>query len=131
MIDLAVETGIPDLATNVDSYLYGHPKAAGSLWEQGQFRGQMEAGRPARASMPGLRPKREAGEAGSRGERYVLSRLQPAFRFPRSPGIDARTGGYAAPSSPRIATASSSARASMVTCSGPSIMMRARGSVPL
>ncbi|HEX4955052.1 MAG TPA: hypothetical protein VF017_16810 [Thermoanaerobaculia bacterium] len=24
--DLAVETGIPDLATNVDHYLYGHPK---------------------------------------------------------------------------------------------------------
>jgi hypothetical protein len=28
MIDLAVETGIPDLATNVDRYLYGHPKAS-------------------------------------------------------------------------------------------------------
>lgn len=27
MADLAVETGIPDLATNVDHYLYGHPKA--------------------------------------------------------------------------------------------------------
>jgi hypothetical protein len=27
MMDLAVETGIPDLATNVDHYLYGHPKA--------------------------------------------------------------------------------------------------------
>jgi hypothetical protein len=25
--ELAVETGIPDLATNVDHYLYGHPKA--------------------------------------------------------------------------------------------------------
>ncbi|MEA2603684.1 MAG: hypothetical protein QOF89_4676 [Acidobacteriota bacterium] len=25
--DLAVETGIPDLATNIDYYLYGHPKA--------------------------------------------------------------------------------------------------------
>jgi hypothetical protein len=25
--DLAVETGIPDLATNIDHYLYGHPKA--------------------------------------------------------------------------------------------------------
>jgi hypothetical protein len=25
--DLAVETGIPDLATNIDAYLYGHPKA--------------------------------------------------------------------------------------------------------
>jgi hypothetical protein len=24
--DLAVDTGIPDLATNVDHYLYGHPK---------------------------------------------------------------------------------------------------------
>ncbi len=23
---LAVETGIPDLATNIDHYLYGHPK---------------------------------------------------------------------------------------------------------
>jgi hypothetical protein len=28
MIDLAVETGIPDLATNVDHYLYAHPKAS-------------------------------------------------------------------------------------------------------
>jgi hypothetical protein len=28
MTDLAVETGIPDLATNVDHYLYGHPKAS-------------------------------------------------------------------------------------------------------
>ena len=28
MADLAVETGIPDLATNVDHYLYGHPKVA-------------------------------------------------------------------------------------------------------
>ena len=27
MAELAVETGIPDLATNVDHYLYGHPKA--------------------------------------------------------------------------------------------------------
>lgn len=27
MAELAVETGIPDLATNVDPYLYGHPKA--------------------------------------------------------------------------------------------------------
>jgi hypothetical protein len=27
MADLAVETGIPDLATNVDHYLDGHPKA--------------------------------------------------------------------------------------------------------
>jgi hypothetical protein len=27
MTDLAVETGIEDLATNVDHYLYGHPKA--------------------------------------------------------------------------------------------------------
>ncbi len=26
MTELAVETGIPDLATNVDHYLYGHPK---------------------------------------------------------------------------------------------------------
>ncbi len=26
MSELAVETGIPDLATNVDHYLYGHPK---------------------------------------------------------------------------------------------------------
>jgi hypothetical protein len=26
MGDLAVETGIPDLATNIDHYLYGHPK---------------------------------------------------------------------------------------------------------
>lgn len=25
--DLAVETGIPDLAANIDHYLYGHPKA--------------------------------------------------------------------------------------------------------
>lgn len=24
--DLAMETGIPDLATNIDHYLYGHPK---------------------------------------------------------------------------------------------------------
>jgi hypothetical protein len=27
MLDLAVDTGIPDLATNIDHYLYGHPKA--------------------------------------------------------------------------------------------------------
>lgn len=27
MADLAVETGIQDLATNIDHYLYGHPKA--------------------------------------------------------------------------------------------------------
>ena len=27
MADLAVETGVRDLATNVDHYLYGHPKA--------------------------------------------------------------------------------------------------------
>ena len=27
MAELAIETGIPDLATNVDHYLYGHPKA--------------------------------------------------------------------------------------------------------
>ncbi len=27
MAELAVETGIPDLATNIDHYLYGHPKA--------------------------------------------------------------------------------------------------------
>ncbi len=26
MSELAVETGIPDLATNIDHYLYGHPK---------------------------------------------------------------------------------------------------------
>lgn len=26
MSDLAVETGIRDLATNIDHYLYGHPK---------------------------------------------------------------------------------------------------------
>jgi hypothetical protein len=26
MGELAMETGIPDLATNVDHYLYGHPK---------------------------------------------------------------------------------------------------------
>ena len=28
MVDIAVETGIPDLATNVDQHLYGHPKAS-------------------------------------------------------------------------------------------------------
>jgi hypothetical protein len=28
MLDLAVETGIPDLATNIDHYLYAHPKAS-------------------------------------------------------------------------------------------------------
>lgn len=27
MADLAVETGLSDLATNADHYLYGHPKA--------------------------------------------------------------------------------------------------------
>lgn len=27
MTSLAVETGIPDLATNIDHYFYGHPKA--------------------------------------------------------------------------------------------------------
>jgi hypothetical protein len=26
MPELAVDTGIPDLATNIDHYLYGHPK---------------------------------------------------------------------------------------------------------
>lgn len=26
MGDLAVETGVPDLAVNIDHYLYGHPK---------------------------------------------------------------------------------------------------------
>ena len=26
MTDLAVDTGIEDLATNIDHYLYGHPK---------------------------------------------------------------------------------------------------------
>ena len=26
MADLAIDTGIPDLATNHDHYLYGHPK---------------------------------------------------------------------------------------------------------
>jgi hypothetical protein len=26
MAELAIETGIPDLATNVDHYLYAHPK---------------------------------------------------------------------------------------------------------
>lgn len=26
MSDLVVDTGIPDLATNIDHYLYGHPK---------------------------------------------------------------------------------------------------------
>lgn len=26
MTDLSVETGIPDLASNIDHYLYGHPK---------------------------------------------------------------------------------------------------------
>lgn len=26
MTDLAIETGIPDLAVNIDHYLYGHPK---------------------------------------------------------------------------------------------------------
>ena len=26
MAELAVDTGIPDLATNLDHYLYGHPK---------------------------------------------------------------------------------------------------------
>jgi len=28
MADLAIETGIPDLAVNIDHYLYGHPKVA-------------------------------------------------------------------------------------------------------
>jgi hypothetical protein len=28
MVELAVETGISDLATNADHYLYGHPKAS-------------------------------------------------------------------------------------------------------
>jgi hypothetical protein len=27
MAELAVDTGIPDLATNIDHYLYGHPRA--------------------------------------------------------------------------------------------------------
>ena len=28
MGELAVDTGIPDLATNADHYLYGHPKVS-------------------------------------------------------------------------------------------------------
>ena len=28
MTELAVDTGITDLATNIDHYLYGHPKAS-------------------------------------------------------------------------------------------------------
>ncbi len=28
MTELAVDTGIPDLATNIDHYLYGHPRAS-------------------------------------------------------------------------------------------------------
>lgn len=28
MAELAVDTGIPDLALNMDHYLYGHPKVA-------------------------------------------------------------------------------------------------------
>jgi hypothetical protein len=28
MVELATETGIPDLATNVDYYLYAHPKVS-------------------------------------------------------------------------------------------------------
>ncbi len=28
MVELAVDTGIPDLATNVDHYLYAHPKVS-------------------------------------------------------------------------------------------------------
>jgi len=28
MTDLAVKTGIPDLATNIDHYLYAHPRAS-------------------------------------------------------------------------------------------------------
>jgi hypothetical protein len=34
MLDLAVETGIPDLATNIDFYLYGHPKTTESVEEE-------------------------------------------------------------------------------------------------
>ena len=30
MTELAVETGVSDLATNVDHYLYGHPKRDGA-----------------------------------------------------------------------------------------------------
>jgi hypothetical protein len=29
MVDLAVPTGIPALATNIDHHLYGHPRADG------------------------------------------------------------------------------------------------------
>lgn len=29
MVDLAVPTGIPDLATNIDHHLYGHPRVDG------------------------------------------------------------------------------------------------------
>jgi len=29
MVELATETGSSDLATNVDHYLYGHPKVSG------------------------------------------------------------------------------------------------------
>jgi hypothetical protein len=28
MSDLAIDTGIPDLAVNIDHYLYGHPKVS-------------------------------------------------------------------------------------------------------
>jgi hypothetical protein len=30
MSELAVETGVSDLATNIDHYLYGHPKQDGA-----------------------------------------------------------------------------------------------------
>ena len=33
MSDLAFDTGIPDLATNIDHYLYGHPKIDESVHE--------------------------------------------------------------------------------------------------
>ena len=59
------------------------------------------------------------------------SGVDPGACAPETPWIGAGENHYPAPSSPRIATASSSARASIVPCSGPSIMMRARGSVPL
>lgn len=83
----------------------------------------------------GSRRLRELSDhGGARDPRGVHERPPfPAGRIqlPAPPPVGSLASDHPVPSSPRIATAISSARASIVPCSGPSIMMRARGSVPL
>ena len=74
--------------------------------------GRMPAS-PARGSIPGLRPNEKPGEPGSpRFPSLPWSRLQPAFRFSRSPGIDARAGASLRHCAPSAAAARSPAAGS-------------------